>query len=1158
MGRKVYDNNVLDHATVAIAAKSLASEMNDLTEQTHGPTKPLDDVVSRDSVTSFKDDDRIDDQLVQMTSSYHCPDVETEEELAGAVPYPEDSSHSVDDQRHVTADVRWYTSRVEPEGASGDDVKNDSLKINATSNGVTVMQRIAFHDDNEETFAAEDELEVTTDFERQVLSELDDIWNSQMCRNDTVVVSSAGVQCSSSQPLNNVVANTTACGTTVVYVSSRPQLAADDRKEKKCVDAVEVPSGNEQICYDDDHTFSDDDQRIVLPLPKRKTTYSSAENLANTATNAPDWEADEINKFNVSDEDHVTTMNPSAIVELKQHQHDVTEASHVYNFHSETRTISETTSGQSVAASMQPGQRSGGDIGGQSRDATPVENANNLRQIMFAARRNEPVKQTVSRTEENSDDDKVILPPPKRMNGESSIDKPINIELLKAEQYYDVNCAETCDIVTTVRPPCDVNPRDKLAKCRSISRSDDDSDNELDTTAIEFPLPKPLVNKYAEEADLPLRSSSPALQPTGSSSQLRASPLCDIVVTSHCDEDVTSQCSDEHEAYVRKADDSFNDVIQQHVDSFLDAFVPGKSKYAESSNGESDCDSSDMPHDYSSNDEESFDENDTPHHDRFYFEMKARHRSSFGKREHHLKTGGDDIGSGLSGDASIRGGDDVGIEVTSRTDDSGGRGSSSPERRRTSSSVSTNEESRNSSPSPDKNKVAVKVSPLPTDFDFSVQPLRVESTSAVNERVVAITNSPPVVSRLFGSTQNSEDHEAHDTSSCVDEKEPSDVQLVCTSVYQSTVSSASPDKSEAEVVTSEMQQRDFFVPASSGKSDAEVGDVRKLDDGVDRIKFSAAEDNVIHGQLQIEPHTGYTHISRDDEIDENVRTNSPVQSVKVTYETRLSAEPNRPEMNPAAEKTEQFSVNRTGNSDTPVFEVTSGDISAKQHREVTESSKTVVVPIKMQSVDTSPDERPLTATLVSRDSHDNATYLTQSGGHTNVPLSRDMMSAHARQTTNVSNHVVEPRTRRSGLQFVLQPRRVVLVEMDGSSRPASHESRDAVEHKIGNSVARDGDAFVTNVTPSATTTTQTLTTSTAMPSVQSSQRQTSVDSRRSSRGSIADTSENVDQEEFSTTLLRLKANLKSNQSRAGTTSTRRFTASGSEFVTVRTKVASAD
>jgi hypothetical protein len=1104
------ENFVSDHVTVAIAAKSLASEMNDLTEQTHDPSKSVDFVVSQNSVTSFKDDD-----WHAQSASLNRPEMETNNDLAGA---REEPSYVTDCQNRATADVRWCTSRIEPEGASGDEVINDGLKIYSSEavRGLTSIEA----DEDASSVNFEDEQAITANFENEVLSELNEILDRQMYRDETVVSSGATTEFSTSQQLDCIVSKTSAPGTTVVYITSQPRFEATNLNDGKRVDPAAVHDEREQISREDDRQFSDDDQHIVLPLPKRKV-ISSVDQHTGTSS-APDWQTNVTvasDELMVSSEYNSNPVNLPAENDLK-HKLDVTGISPVPNIRAETGSRDQSRD-VPAAAALQPDLRSSA-ITGRSRDATSVENTNNLRQVMFASRRSELVTQTISKTDENSDADDVILPLPKRISSETSDGKWSKNETPFAEQNVHVNYDETCERVTLVH--------------HQFSERDT-----RDTSA------KQTADVAVKEIDLPVQSSSPVLMRPADNSQWRVSP-CDITVTSPGDVDASSRCSDENTACFRNVDDSFTEVIQQHVESFLDAFIPSDSKYAESStNDESDYDANDLSHECSSNEEDIYEE--SPHQHRFYFDMKGNHRKSpvsHDKRE--VREAEDDIaGTHVSDIVSLHRVD--GTEaVTGKIADSGRR-SASPDSNGVSVVAATSIRSRNSSTSSDHSRVTARLSPT-LQRDFNVQKLSSQSTSVA----VNIT-SQPVASRLDQSNQGSENHETHAACVRIHKKESSNmsdglsVGMSPDLPTEINVNTISRDKSRAQMTTSDTRQSDCIESTSLGKSVAEAGSARKLDAVSDMVKLSVAVDTAVHNQNKLETHYGQEPITRACIVHEENNAVVTVQPSKSMNENHLSAEyaaqytKSEMTLSRLSEATEQSSDSRAISSS--VFGATFSDSDAKVPSKATQSSRTVPNMVKAQSLPVTQSER-LSPVMSRRgDSHDKVTSVTSSGS----PISHVSTSASARSvTTSAVHQVSRRRTRNTGLQFLRQPKKVILVEVTNSSQPVVQVSRNVVEHKIVNDVARDGDVCVTNVTSA---------TSTPTSSVQLSRRQTFVDTRSPNHGSVADTADNVDAEEFSAKLLRLRANLKSSQSRGSTVSTR-FTANGADLITVRTKVPSTE
>jgi hypothetical protein len=1115
-----------DHVTVATAAKLLASEMNVLTESKHDPSKS-----NQDSVTSFEDDER----HARMTSLNHL-EIETDEDLAGATPYQEEPSDPTYYRDRAT-DVHCQTPRVEPEGASGDEVNNDSLKV-LSAEVVCVMPCIDADGDSSAVNWEDDETEIANRTERQVLSELNDILDNETYCDEMVLSSDAAGRHNTSQQVNCVVSQTNASGTTVVYISSQPRFEAINLNDGKRTDTLTVQREKEQICRADDCQFSDDDQRIVLPLPKRKMTTSPADNLANAATSSAQTNVtDASSRLMVSNDNH--PVNLSARNESKQHKHDVTGAN-VYTFRVETGSRDH-SSDVSVAAASQRSL--------QSSDAASAESANNLRQVMLASRRIELVNNTISKPDENSDADDVILPLPKRIGGETSGSKLDKNEALFEEQNVRVSCVETCERVASVRHQVPAfDDRDKSAKQTADCISDDEGDNELHATLIDIPSPKLLAHKFVVETDLPLRSSSPAVLHPAGNSQRRASPICDIVVTSARDVDASSQCSDE-KPHSQKADDSFTDVIQKHVDSFLDAFIPNESNYAESSNNEdSEYDANDVSHDYSSIEEDMFDE--SSHQNKFYFNLTGSLRTSSGStgkrdghEEHH------DIRSCQLDNVSLPGTDDT-EELTCHITDSGRR-SASPDSSEVSTIAVTTIRSQNSSSGLDQNRATPQLSStLPSDF--SVQKLPTQKAS------IAIgADSPPVISRLTRSNHNSEDQEVQVVSVYIDKSESSKasdsppVRMSSDSSATINVRDVGRDKLRSETTASETQPRDYIASISVGKS--EGGDARKLDTVIDTVKLSAGVDTAIHNQHTGDTHGGLESVTQVYDVHKDNRTLVTVQPTRPVNNSRSSADDtlqrNKPEIGRTSSETaEQSDDNRAISSSVQVFGVTSSDSNAKVLGKTTGSPRIVQKTVKAQSVPVTQSERQ--SPLVSRrgNSHDKVASLTPGES----PMSRAVMSATARpMVTSAADGVNRRRTRGTGLQFLRQPKQVVLVEMNKSSQPLSHVSRDAVERSIADDVAQVGDACMTNVTNVSSAT------STPSSSVQLSRRQTYVDTKRPSHGSIADATDNLDPEEFSATLLKLRASLKSSQSRTSTVSTR-FAANGTDLVTVRTKVPSAE
>ena len=190
-----------DHKKVAMLAKTLISEMTDLTNKTCKTPEATDDVIG------LQPNDCKDDSP-RMTSST-LAEIESlfDAALTDSTVWPANNRPS----SNVT-EVGWLTSRAEPEGASSDDSKVDSLKklrkLTATAVGEADCDAFGVLEPRFEAISA-----------------VDDVANA-----------SAGVSCSSMAseaivvPINTKVTN------------SRENFGDDD----------------------------EDDTRIVLPLPKRK------------------------------------------------------------------------------------------------------------------------------------------------------------------------------------------------------------------------------------------------------------------------------------------------------------------------------------------------------------------------------------------------------------------------------------------------------------------------------------------------------------------------------------------------------------------------------------------------------------------------------------------------------------------------------------------------------------------------------------------------------------------------------------------------------------------------------------------------------------------------------------------------------------------------
>lgn len=355
--------------------------------------------------------------------------------------------------------VGWHTSRMEPEGAPSDHVNIDKIKVQRSQSIV---------EEDEQSMEDYEDIEAEISVNLDDNSSIIDIKNNNQTDN---------VKNSSSQPLQQAVNQNYASGTTVVYITSNSCYSVD--------------VANNQL-----DNSSDDDQQIVLPLPKRKSISSvQSESDSQTAVNAI-----------TQSEENVIKLFDAQLTSSDDDADDHTESNSTIQQLStdfqlelnDTRSIDSMRLDSSL--DQNSAHRQFADVINRSDDVSQVGSDNSLPQLTVSY--DDVVEDVVEQTGDNNNCDndfRYTVPAPKRLNSAHYDQHETEGDVA----HSDVTLGDdNISFSTTTKVPTDT----QLETVRTDINSADE-DVKLDVNSLEFPLPKRLSVEHVYNSNPPSPSN---------------------------------------------------------------------------------------------------------------------------------------------------------------------------------------------------------------------------------------------------------------------------------------------------------------------------------------------------------------------------------------------------------------------------------------------------------------------------------------------------------------------------------------------------------------------------------------------------------------------------------------------------------------------------